>query len=68
MLQTEEVVSAPDQSARTMVIRPLAAAATSRSGLAMAAARPWPRNGVLAARTREVAAMIVDAICARVVA
>jgi hypothetical protein len=50
-----------------MVIRPpAAAAATSRRGLALAAAaaaRPWPRNGVLAATMREVAAMIVDAIC-----
>jgi hypothetical protein len=47
-----------------MVIRPLAAAATSRSGAALPAVRPWPRNGVLAAMTREVvAAIIVDAIC-----
>jgi hypothetical protein len=48
---------------RTMVIRPPAAAATSRRGVALPAVRPWPRNGVLAATTRElVAAMIVDAI------
>lgn len=45
-----------------MVIRPVALAATSRSGLALAAARPWPRKGVLAARTREVAAAMIDAI------
>lgn len=43
-----------------MVMRPVAAAAMSRRGALEG--RGWPRKGVLAARTREVGAMIVDAI------